>query len=521
MLYACMQEQMDVSEELTAVPELFDRANLTTSASTADGAATPMALGLRLSSLRLRRNPVSTAIEATFDFEMTMQWQDSRLETSPCELVYPSILGTTSSSSRQDLADAARLRATFWHPTASILSSDTTTFARVAYDRTQLELRDTVPWVTGTGPLDPASGAPFARCHKCAMATTEGTANVTLTPAWRFDYFPFDRHEIYFVISVEEAQLSSCEHLLAPMRLDANRSQMLPTTNEWDFDDDAISIFNPTPHSGAARIDQCHVVLRVRRNAAVYFVKSLVMTCIAVLLGLMSLYLHADGHTGDRAAMILVSALIVTEAFTKDLGLGKLQYLIWVDVRRWLSIPRPLGCPRTVCSLLGGPLLTPPEADGPRLSPPQFFNAAQLAILVPTLVLALYEHRMHVNERAKWVCASSDHRPSRTTAQVAQLPHNHHTAASCFPSAVLHFQWRWLGIRGDAVWARPTPQVGKPAQQGDAVGGPVWLLPCDDHGTPRAGLRKRHHTRRVRHPRCRVWHRHGRRRRAAPWQHQG
>ena len=50
---------------------------------------------------------------------------------------------------------------------------------------------------------------------------------------------------------------------------------------------------------------------------------------ITVYSGLCSLYLHPAEHMGDRTALILVAALIITTSFQSDLGLGKLHYLIW------------------------------------------------------------------------------------------------------------------------------------------------------------------------------------------------
>ena len=44
-----------------------------------------------------------------------------------------------------------------------------------------------------------------------------------------------------------------------------------------------------------------------------------------------ALFLHAGDHTGDRTALILVAALIVTTSFQTDLNLGPIQYLIWFD----------------------------------------------------------------------------------------------------------------------------------------------------------------------------------------------
>jgi len=77
------------------------------------------------------------------------------------------------------------------------------------------------------------------------------------------------------------------------------------------------------------------------------------------LCGLCALYLHVGDHTGDRAALIIVSALIVSSSFAAELNLGPVQYLIWFD----------------------------------------YWNISQMLILLPALAVALYEHRLFVSDQ--------------------------------------------------------------------------------------------------------------------------
>lgn len=56
---------------------------------------------------------------------------------------------------------------------------------------------------------------------------------------------------------------------------------------------------------------------------------------LVVLAGLFSIYLDPAELVGDRCALILVSALITVTNYQADLGLGKLQYLIWND---WFNL---------------------------------------------------------------------------------------------------------------------------------------------------------------------------------------
>ena len=62
--------------------------------SVADGALAPVDLGLWITSMALERDTVTNTMEVTFHFVLAMSWQDSRLATSPCGLVYEDALTT-------------------------------------------------------------------------------------------------------------------------------------------------------------------------------------------------------------------------------------------------------------------------------------------------------------------------------------------------------------------------------------------------------------------------------------------
>ena len=56
------------------------------------------------------------------------------------------------------------------------------------------------------------------------------------------------------------------------------------------------------------------------------------MSIIVVYLGLIAMYMGAADHTGDRAALIGVSALIVMFNFQTQLVIGTVTYLVWWDI---------------------------------------------------------------------------------------------------------------------------------------------------------------------------------------------
>ena len=65
--------------------------------------------------------------------------------------------------------------------------------------------------------------------------------------------------------------------------------------------------------------------------------KQVIPSIIVVYFGLAALYMSASDHTGDRAALISVSALILLLNFQSELVIGSVPYLVWWDVFNLLS----------------------------------------------------------------------------------------------------------------------------------------------------------------------------------------
>ena len=133
--------------------------------------------------------------------------------------------------------------------------------------------------------------------------------------------------------------MSTCQDALNGMGLtEANAaSKLLPSTLEWSLQHalaDSVELRNPN-----GDVSKCELLIHVKRNAMVFVVKQIAISILVVLCGLCALFLHAGDHTGDRVALILVSALICTTSFQTDLGLGPIPYLLWFDVRRLDTSP--------------------------------------------------------------------------------------------------------------------------------------------------------------------------------------
>lgn len=93
---------------------------------------------------------------------------------------------------------------------------------------------------------------------------------------------------------------------------------------------------------------------------------------MVVYAGLCAPFLDVADHTGDRVALILVSALIVVVSFQTDFGLGKISYLMWFDYfnlmqmgvlalalvetlvehRAAIGVAPPLGCSERACKCI-------------------------------------------------------------------------------------------------------------------------------------------------------------------------
>lgn len=126
---------------------------------------------------------------------------------------------------------------------------------------------------------------------------------------------------------------------------------MLPHTGEWV--PDSITARNPMV-GDAADLRECVIELTATRNYAIFVAKQIITSVLVVYGGLCALFLSSDVHTGDRAGLILVAALILMVSFQTDLGLGAVTYLTWWDV----------------------------------------FNLASMAVLIFVLVVALIEHNL-------------------------------------------------------------------------------------------------------------------------------
>ena len=74
-------------------------------------------------------------------------------------------------------------------------------------------------------------------------------------------------------------------------------------------------------------------------------VKGVFLT-VAVVLGslLTAGFLHPEDHIGDRCAVLFIAFLILVTNMQTDLGLGRLSYLLWLDVFNLIQLLLVLVC---------------------------------------------------------------------------------------------------------------------------------------------------------------------------------
>jgi len=277
------------------------------------------------------------------EIKLSMRWRDSRLATAPCRLMLAPMFTLTQGSSR-DNKDARSVmqedKKIIWFPQLTLEGEDIAGFLATGPVKESAFAFDA--GIDG-GAWSDSSGLPDGStiCYDCA------TFNVTTKlkfDAYRgrmpnkkqFEFYPFDRQYFRMKFRVASSSISSCSFstFLAPLGSDpmAVAKAMLPKTEEWTPIPPYIDVQHVKIASGADDPTTCELKLYVQRNYQIFLVKQVTMSIIIVYLGLIAMYMGAADHTGDRAALIGVSALIVMFNFQTQLVIGTVTYLVWWDI---------------------------------------------------------------------------------------------------------------------------------------------------------------------------------------------
>lgn len=308
---------------------------------------------------------------ASTTFTYTLRWQDSRVAASPCGVALPRMLTFRSSGvqTSKDLAVADQQY--LWFPSTVVHGQSEGTVVT-----SRLQMNDTNPWRSAADGSVLTPNANSSACRSCLNFTSTMTVTYELEKSdWLWSDFPFDKHVLRFRISVAAGNIWNCEHALLDddgAALDEQAAkELLPSSGEWEVDKSR----EPYVHSAHVAGDpsECEVSVRLQRKYQVFVIKHLSISVLVAYSGIAALFISAKDHTGDRTALILVAALIVTNSFQADLGLGSLHYLVWWD----------------------------------------YFNLMQMGVLVLTLLIALYEHQLIVATQESLALAVNQARQPR------------------------------------------------------------------------------------------------------------
>ena len=284
--------------------------------------------------------------------KISMRWEDARLKTSACAAKLMEMLSLYPGVSNADRLAREADRGHIWQPAIEVngssLSYKPDTSAASGATKNEVSealfafnnplLNTNVAWMTGKEGSPGSDGA--------AMLNMSFTWNIGIKPTLKFSSYPFDEQSFGLSFGFGKGvNVFSCENLFTDQRSALGRlatagkvgdptDGVLPTTNEYKlFATNGYVAKHPDLPDGSGKDrTKCQISFNVRRESFIVFIKVILPTVLVVYLGLLSVFLSAADHSGDRAALLGVSILICVINLERDTGLGKLMYSTWFDI---------------------------------------------------------------------------------------------------------------------------------------------------------------------------------------------
>lgn len=267
-------------------------------------------------------------MSAEIGLQIEMQWEDSRLLSTPCRYLFehhPETTTITSGMKQRDIESTETFLDNFWLPSlvfaSEVSQTDTSAFYTLG--------NSSEAW------LQPSNPGNASRAT-CSDGCTRMTYRTSLT-AWQStrdygDYksYPFDTHDVTFRFGVEDGALD-CSSALAQLTSEQLRQSVQPQNGEWALHTDSPVRLRNARERSVELPNKCELIVKISRQSMVQVIKSLVLSVVTVVACLLANYMHPADHTGDRAAIVLVAGLILTANMQADLKLGPINYLIWQD----------------------------------------------------------------------------------------------------------------------------------------------------------------------------------------------
>jgi len=282
------------------------------------------------------------------EIEMTisLRWSDSRLRTAECRKKLNEMLSFDSDATAQTREELETNRALLYMPSFEVNKTTMTYLSDMIADPGAIRNEVTsakfdwrIPSHTWMGGGAAPDGS--VECTDCVGQTLSFTRAIGIVPSLSFATYPFDIQDFQVRFDLgQHVNAFTCNSLLddpasklAQLQADGELASVLPTTNEYQLRGlGAVTVAHPIGPDGLPLTGKCDLIFRVRRDSSIVFLKVIIPTIIIVYVGLLSVFLSADDHTGDRAALLSVSILICMINLERDHGLGKLMYSTWFDM---------------------------------------------------------------------------------------------------------------------------------------------------------------------------------------------
>ena len=309
----------------------------------------PVALLLQPEPVRLTINEDYGEMMMFMALEYTIQWQDARLFNHPCYGALNGMLSLPLEAGRSDNARFAKQQVLdgFW--VRKLSANELAPAFDVIDESTNVTLSPSTAWSAGY-PGDsssmssnlPAAPEPIrsSNCENCVTRIAE--LELDLVQKFDFYYYPFDTQTLKVIFEVEEGHIYTCQNqtAISPLLPFANTTDMkeklLPFTDAWQIareTHNSVQLNHPVdPETGEVQYDKCELRVIIKRNYIVFLVKNMVLTILVVAGSLITaLWMHPEELVGDRFAVLFIGFLILVTNMQTDLGLGAVNYLLWID----------------------------------------------------------------------------------------------------------------------------------------------------------------------------------------------
>lgn len=318
--------------------------------------------------LSLSLNSESNSWQLGMKAEIGLIWRDSRMKALPCTLFLEQMLSLDITADDDVRTAKYPLRSIVWYPQLMVEGQTLSMVTDPQTKKKSIDAQDFKHWPSDTAPKpwtypppDLANTTGNVSCIDCVGINISVVHDFVAIPTLFFGSYPFDHQVLRFKIAATGADFYNCADLFTnPNDQAVTEKDLLPASGEWNAEKlVGVPKYSGTGTKGNPSTMSCEIQLHARRNFLIFILKQLLPSVLVVYTGLLSMYLNAADHTGDRIAAILVSILILMVNFQANLGIGKITYLVWWDT----------------------------------------FNLISMGVLTVCLIEALYEHNLMVTGR--------------------------------------------------------------------------------------------------------------------------